>query len=93
MVRTTDHQNLFRASRRAPAVIAGLAWPAARRRNQANREASMSSHTVADSAGWDIGWGIADQLAERLPLGVMQDCLQLRLSSPEPRRSHARPGS
>jgi tetratricopeptide (TPR) repeat protein len=39
--------------------------------------------------GWDIGWGIADQLAERLPLSVMQDCLQVRLSSPDPRRAHA----
>ena len=29
--------------------------------------------------GWDIGWGIADQLTERLPLSVMQDCLQVRL--------------
>jgi predicted ATPase len=39
--------------------------------------------------GWDIGWGIADQLAERLPLSVMQDCLQVRLSSRDPRRAHA----
>jgi DNA-binding CsgD family transcriptional regulator len=39
--------------------------------------------------GWDIGWGIADQLAERLPLSVIQDCLQVRLSSPDPRRAHA----
>jgi DNA-binding CsgD family transcriptional regulator/tetratricopeptide (TPR) repeat protein len=38
---------------------------------------------------WDVGWGIADQLAERLPLSVMQDCLQVRLSSPDPRRAHA----
>ena len=33
--------------------------------------------------GWDIGWGIADQLAERLPLSVMQDCLQLQPGSPD----------
>src|SRR6202050_4980431 len=39
--------------------------------------------------GWDIGWGIADQLTERLPLSVMQDCLQVRLGSPDPRRAHA----
>jgi DNA-binding CsgD family transcriptional regulator len=39
--------------------------------------------------GWDVGWGIADQLTERLPLSVMQDCLQVRLSSPDPRRAHA----
>ena len=39
--------------------------------------------------GWDIGWGMADQLTERLPLSVIQDCLQVRLSSPDPRRAHA----
>jgi DNA-binding CsgD family transcriptional regulator len=39
--------------------------------------------------GWDIGWGMADQLTERLPLSVMQDCLQVRASSPDPRRAHA----
>ena len=39
--------------------------------------------------GWDIGWGMADQLAERMPLSVMQDCLQVRPSSPDPRRAHA----
>ena len=38
---------------------------------------------------WDIGWGIADQLTERMPLSVMQDCLQVRPSSPDPRRAHA----
>jgi DNA-binding CsgD family transcriptional regulator len=43
----------------------------------------------ASELGWDIGWGMADQLAERLPLSVMQDCLQVRLSSPDPRRAHA----
>ena len=39
--------------------------------------------------GWDVGWGIADELAERLPLSVIQDCLQVRLSSADPRRAHA----
>jgi DNA-binding CsgD family transcriptional regulator len=43
----------------------------------------------ASELGWDIGWGIADQLAERLPLSVIQDCLQVRLSSPDPRRAQA----
>jgi DNA-binding CsgD family transcriptional regulator len=38
---------------------------------------------------WDIGWGIADQLTERLPLQVMLDCLRVRPSSPDPRRAHA----
>jgi DNA-binding CsgD family transcriptional regulator len=39
--------------------------------------------------GWEIGWGLAGELAERLPLSVIQDCLQVRLSSPDPRRAHA----
>src|ERR1700733_10394599 len=43
----------------------------------------------ASELGWDIGWGLADQLTERLPLSVIQDCLQVRLSSPDPRRAHA----
>ena len=37
--------------------------------------------------GWDIGWGIAGQLTERLPLRVMLDCLQVRPGSPDPRRA------
>jgi len=45
--------------------------------------------TGASELGWDIGWGMADQLTERLPLSVIQDCLQVRLSSPDPRRAHA----
>ena len=43
----------------------------------------------ASELGWDIGWGIADELAERLPLSVIQDCLRVRLSSPDPRRVQA----
>jgi DNA-binding CsgD family transcriptional regulator/tetratricopeptide (TPR) repeat protein len=39
--------------------------------------------------GWDIGWGFADQLTERMPLSVMQDCLQARPGSLDPRRAHA----
>jgi AAA ATPase domain/Bacterial regulatory proteins, luxR family len=39
--------------------------------------------------GWDIGWGIADQLTERLPLRVMLDCLQVQPGSPDPRRALA----
>jgi AAA ATPase domain len=42
-----------------------------------------------DEPGWDVGWGVADQLAERMPLIVMQDCLQVRPGSPDPRRAHA----
>ena len=44
---------------------------------------------AADQLGLDVGWGMADKLTERLPLAVMQDCLQVRLSSPDPRRAHA----
>jgi DNA-binding CsgD family transcriptional regulator len=45
--------------------------------------------TGVSELGWDIGWGMADQLAERLPLSVIQDCLQVQLNSPDPRRAHA----
>jgi DNA-binding CsgD family transcriptional regulator len=44
---------------------------------------------AASERGWDVGWGIADELAERLPLSVIQDCLQVRLSSADPRRARA----
>src|ERR1700722_10890692 len=43
---------------------------------------------VAGQPEWDAGWGVADQLT-RLPLRVMQDCLQVRISSPDPRRARA----
>ena len=43
----------------------------------------------AGELGWDVGWGMADQLAERLPLSVIQDCLQVRPGSSDPRRAHA----
>jgi len=39
--------------------------------------------------GWDIGWGVAGKLTERLPLRVMLDCLQVRPGSPDSRRAHA----
>ena len=56
-----------------------------------HRQVSLVAEALAGASelGWDIGWGIADQLAERLPLSVIQDCLQVRLSSPDPRRAHA----
>ena len=44
---------------------------------------------AGDAPGWDIGWGIAGKLTERLPLRVMLDCLQVRPGSPDPRRAHA----
>jgi DNA-binding CsgD family transcriptional regulator/tetratricopeptide (TPR) repeat protein len=43
----------------------------------------------ASELGWGIGWGFADQLTERMPLSVMQDCLQVRPGSPDPQRAHA----
>jgi DNA-binding CsgD family transcriptional regulator len=39
--------------------------------------------------GWDIEWGIADELNERLPLRLMLDCLHVRPDSPDPRRAQA----
>ena len=44
---------------------------------------------TGSAPGWDIGWGVAGKLTERLPLRVMQDCLQVRPGSPDPRRAHA----
>jgi len=44
---------------------------------------------AGSAPGWDIGWGTAGKLTERLPLGVMLDCLQVRPGSPDPRRAHA----
>jgi DNA-binding CsgD family transcriptional regulator len=44
---------------------------------------------TGSAPGWDIGWGIAGKLTERLPLRVMLDCLQVRPGSPDPRRAHA----
>ena len=44
---------------------------------------------AGNAPGWDIGWGVAGKLTERLPLRVMQDCLQVRPGSPDPRRAHA----
>src|ERR1700759_3201312 len=44
---------------------------------------------TAGPPGWALGWGVADRPTERLPLRVMQDCLQVRSSSPDPRRARA----
>jgi len=54
-------------------------------------KSSMVAEALAAGSepGWDIGWGIAGKLTERLPLRVMQDCLQVRPGSPDPRRAHA----
>jgi hypothetical protein len=45
--------------------------------------------TVLRAAIEALGRGGADQFSGRLPLRVMQDCLQVRLNSPDPRRAHA----
>jgi DNA-binding CsgD family transcriptional regulator len=52
-------------------------------------EALSEAMFEADQPQWDVGWAGADQLTRRLPLRVMQDCLQVRPSSPDPRRAHA----
>jgi DNA-binding CsgD family transcriptional regulator len=44
---------------------------------------------TAGQSGWDLGWAEGDHLTARLPLRVMQDCLQVRPSSPDPRRARA----
>ncbi|MGH3173678.1 MAG: helix-turn-helix transcriptional regulator, partial [Streptosporangiaceae bacterium] len=44
---------------------------------------------AARDPGWEIEWGMADQLTKRLPLRVMLDCLQVRAGSPDPRRARA----
>jgi AAA ATPase domain len=54
-------------------------------------KSSLVAEALAEASqpGWDVGWGVADQLTERLPLRVMQDCLQVRPGSPDPRRARA----
>ncbi len=58
-------------------------------RASASRAWWLEALAGAGQPGLDVGWGIADKLTERLPLAVMQDCLQVRLSSPDPSRAHA----
>jgi DNA-binding CsgD family transcriptional regulator len=54
-------------------------------------KSSLAAEALAEAVqpGWDVGWGGADQFSGRLPLRVMQDCLQVRLNSSDPRRTHA----
>src|SRR5580692_3042582 len=50
----------------------------------------LVAEALADSdPKWDIGWGMADPLAERVPLQVILDCLQVRMGSPDPARARA----
>src|SRR5229473_238757 len=43
-------------------------------------KSTLVAEALAETSGlgWDVGWGIADRLTERLPLRVMLDCLQVR---------------
>src|SRR5580693_1801615 len=54
-------------------------------------KSSLVAEALADAGDpdWDVGWGIADQLTERMPLRLMLDCLQVRPDSPDPRRARA----
>src|SRR5260370_42213455 len=54
-------------------------------------KSSLGAEALAagSASGWDIGWGVAGKLTERLPLRVMLDCLQVRPGSPDPRRARA----
>ena len=53
-------------------------------------KSSLVAEALADTdASWNTGWGMADQLAGRLPLRVMLECLQVRAGSRDPRRAHA----
>src|SRR3984957_4268701 len=51
---------------------------------------SLVAEALADSdSKWDIGWGMADPRAERVPLQVILDCLQVRMGSRDPARARA----
>src|SRR5260370_1155238 len=54
-------------------------------------KSTLVAEALAETSGlgWDVGWGIADRLTERLPLRVMLDCLQVRADSADPRRAQA----
>ena len=42
---------------------------------------------AAREAGWNVFWGAADQLSQRLPLRVVLDCLDIRHESADRRRA------
>jgi DNA-binding CsgD family transcriptional regulator len=54
-------------------------------------KSSLVAEALAETngLGWDMGWGVADKLTQRLPLRVMMDCLGVRAGSPDPRRARA----
>jgi DNA-binding CsgD family transcriptional regulator len=43
---------------------------------------------AAGDSGFEVLWGTADHLSQRLPLQVMLDCLRVRAHSPDARRAH-----
>ena len=54
-------------------------------------KSSLVAEALAETSAqrWDIGWGVADEFTERLPLRVMLDCLEVRAGSPDRRRAQA----
>src|ERR1700745_2520856 len=52
-------------------------------------KSSLAAEALAagSAPGWDIGWGIAGKLTERLALRVVLDCLPGRPGSPDPPRA------
>ncbi len=54
-------------------------------------KSSLVAEAIASGSGpeWDIGWGVAGKLTERLPLQVVLDCLKVRPDSPDPQRAKA----
>jgi hypothetical protein len=52
-------------------------------------KSSLVAEALAEvsQSGWKVAWGRADTLTQQLPLRVMLDCLQVRLSSPDPQRA------
>jgi len=42
---------------------------------------------AARECGYDVLWGVADQLSQRFPLRAVVDCLQVRAGSADPRRA------
>jgi DNA-binding CsgD family transcriptional regulator len=53
------------------------------------KSALVTEALAVTDPSWNTGWGTADQLAGRLPLQVMLECLQVSPGSPDERRAHA----
>src|ERR1700678_490522 len=53
-------------------------------------KSSLVAEALAHSdPKWDIGWGRADLLGERVPLQVILDCVQVRMGSSDSARARA----